>query len=228
MGSPRLRRAAVAVVCVLTLAGCGSVHPGAAAQVGDVSISDDQLQDSTEGFCDLIDTINAAQQGSNAPVPVRSALLSALNTLVIGAALDQLARQNDVQVSNAEVEQWIASLPIDLSQVPESRAADVLAITERVGRNTLLVEKLGRLAYERDNPGSSGAPTEDVQRLGQQMADDYLRQVDADINPRYGQVTDTQRLPGTGSLSVAVSEEGVAGENVPEPNGSLPNSQVCA
>jgi hypothetical protein len=203
------------------------VHPGSAAQVGDTSISEEQLQQNTDGFCDLIDSINATQQGSNVPVPVRSALLSALNTLVLGAALDQLAVQNDIAVTNAEVQRWIAALPVDLSQVPPSRTENLQVTTQRVARNALLVEKLGRVAFERENPGGGGAPAEQVQQLGQQMADDYLDRVGAEVNPRYGQVLDTRRLPGTGSLSIAVSEEGVAGENVPEASNTLPETQEC-
>lgn len=227
MISRRLRGAAVAAVCAVALSSCGPAHPGSAAQVGDTSISDEQLQQSTDGFCDLIDSINAAQQGSNPPVPVRAALLSALNTLVMGAALEQLAEEENVEVTNAEVRQWIGALPLDFSRVPDARAADLQATIEQVARNALLVEKLGRAAYEQQNPGSSGAPPAEVQQLGQQLANDYLEQVDVETNPRYGQVLDTQKLPGTGSLSVAVSEEGVNGQTVPEANNSLSETQEC-
>jgi hypothetical protein len=217
----------VAVVCAVALAGCGS-HPGAAAQVGDVSVSDEQLQRSTGGFCDLIEAINAAQQGASPPVPVRSALLSALNTLVMGVALDHLAAQNDVEVTPAEVRGWVSALPLDLTQVPPSRAEDLQAVTDRVARNALLVEELGRDAYARQNPGGAGASPEQVQRLGQQLANDYLQRVDVETDPRYGQVLDTSKLPGTGSLSIAVSEAGVAGENVPEADSTLAASQECS
>jgi hypothetical protein len=225
--SRRLRGTAAAAACVLALSSCGSVHPGQAAQVGDVSISDETLQQNALGFCDLIDVINQAQQGTNPPVPTRTALLSALNTLVMGEALDQLAAQNDVDVTDAEIEQWLGGLPLDFSQVPQSRIDDLQLVTERVARNTLLVDKLGRVAYARQNPGSAGAPADQVQQLGQRMADQYMRRVGVDTDPRYGQVLDTQRLPGTGSLSVAVSEEGVAGETVPEATNTLPQNQEC-
>lgn len=227
MKSRRLRGAAVALVCALALSGCGSVHPGSAAQVGDVSISDDTLQTNTTGFCDLIHAVNAAQQASSSTVPLRSALLSALNTLVMGQALDQLARQKGVTLTPVEVHQWITALPIDLSQIPKSRSADVDAAIGRVARNTLLIEKLGRQAYAQQNPGSTGASSNQAQQIGQQMAADYLARVGVQTDPRYGQVLNTQKLPGTGSLSVASSQEGIDGQTVPKAGTQLPASQQC-
>lgn len=228
MVSPRLRGAAVVVALSVALSGCGSVHPGAAAQVGDVSISDNELQQTTQGFCDLIDTINLAQQGTNPPVPLRTALLSALNTLVTGEALDQLASRNEVTVTDAEVQRWIDGLPLDFSQVPKGRAASLRQVTELVGRNTLLVQKLGQTAYEAQSPGGQTPPPDQIQRLGQQVVTQYLDRVGVETDPRYGQALDTQRDPGTGSLSVAVSDEGVAGRSVPQASNNLPPNEECS
>jgi hypothetical protein len=227
VSSRRLRGAAVAVACALALSGCGPVHPGDAAQVGGTAISDDTLERSTHGFCDLIDAINAAQQGTTPPVPVRSALLSALNTLVMGEALDQLGRRRGVEVTSAEVRRWVDSIPIDLSQVPPGRVADLRMVIDRVARNSLLIEKLGRRVYLRQHPGATAAPPQEIQQLGQELASDYLQRVDVATDPRYGQVLDTQRLPGTGSLSVAVSQQGVAAQTVPEPSDQLRETQEC-
>ena len=229
MVSPRLRGAAVAVVCALALSSCvGPAHPGAAAQVGDVSISDDTLQQNTSGFCELINTINQAQQGTTPPIPMRTALLSALNTLVQGVALDQLAQRNHVSVTDAEVEQWVRGLPIDLSNVPPDRLAETRATLQRVGRNTLVLDKLGRQAYQQQNPGSTSAPSNQVQQLALAQVNQYMNRIGVDTDPRSGQVLDTQSVPGTGSLSVAVSEEGIDAENVPDPNADLPPGQACA
>jgi len=212
----------------VALSSCGPAHPGAAAQVGDVSISDDSLQQNTDGFCELINTINRAQQGTTPPVPLRSALLSALNTLVMGAALDQVAKRQHVIVTQAEVQQWVDGLPLDFSDVPPARRAETQQVIQRVGRNTLLLDKLGRQAYQQQNPGAPSVPSDQVQRLGQQLVNQYMQRVGVETDPRYGQVLDTQNVPGTGSLSVAVSREGIAAENVPNPNSPLPPGQVCA
>ena len=227
MVSPRLRGAAVAVLCAVVLSSCGPAHPGAAAQVGGVSISDETLQQNTDGFCELINTINRVQQGTTPPVPLRSALLSALNTLVMGEALDQVAARDHVTVTEAEVQQWVTNLPLDFSQVPQDRRAETLEVIQRVGRNTLLLDKLGRAAYERQNPGSPSVPSNQVQQLGQQLVNQYMKRVGVETDPRYGQVLDTGQVPGTGSLSVAVSEQGIDAENVPDPNTKLPPSQAC-
>jgi hypothetical protein len=227
--SPRLRGAAVAVVCAVALSSCGPAHPGAAAQVGDVSISDDTLQQNTDGFCELINTINRAQQGTTPPVPLRTALLSALNTLVMGEALDQVAKRHHVTVTDGEVERWVSGLPIDLREVPRNRLAETRLTLQRVGRNTLLLDKLGRQAYQQQNPGSTSAPSNQVQQLGQALVNQYMQRVGVETDPRYGEVVDTsQQVPGTGSLSVAVTREGIEAENVPDPNAPLPPGQACA
>jgi hypothetical protein len=226
--SPRLRAAAVAVVCAVALSSCGGGHPGAAAQVGDVSIPEESLQRKTTGFCEVIDVFNAAQQGTSPPVPMRSALLSALNALVMGEALDQLAQRNGVEVTASEVRQWIGGLPLDFSRVPESRADEVNAVLQRVGRNSLLIDKLGRAAYERQNPGSAPAPPDQVQRLGERLVNDYMRRVGVQTNPRYGQALDPGQVPGTGSLSIPVSQEGIKGEGIPQPGSTIPQNRMCA
>ena len=227
MVSRRLRGTALAAVCVVALAGCGSAHPGQAAQVGETSISDETLQRSTHGFCDLIDVINAAQQGTGAPVPVRTAVLSAMNTLVMGVAFDRLAERYDVELTNAEVREWKNQLPVDLSQVPESRADELALTLDRVARNALLAEKIGVAAQQRQNPGEPSPSPDQASALGERLASQYLKRVGAETNPRYGQVLDVQRLPGTGSFSLPVSAEGVQSRTVPEPTDRLTETQTC-
>lgn len=214
-------------MCALALSSCGPAHPGAAAQVGDVSISDSTLQQNTDGFCELINTINQAQQGQTPPVPLRSALLSALNTLVMGEAIDQVAKQNHVSVTDAEVQQWIDGLPLTLSDVPKDKLLVTRSVLQRVGRNTLLLDKIGRQAFEKQNPGSSSVSSNQAQQLAQQQVNQYMQRVGVETDPRYGQVLDTTQVPGTGSLSTAVSHTGLDAENVPDPNSSVPPSQTC-
>ena len=225
--SRRLRGAVLVVVCAVVLAGCGNAHPGQAAQVGETSISDDTLQQNTHGFCDLIDAINAAQQGRGSPVPVRTAVLSAMNTLVMGVALDRLAARYGVAVSDAELRRWKEQLPLDFSLVPPSRTEDLQLTLDRVARNAVLVEKVGAQAYRQQNPGSPDAPPDQASALGERLASQYLRRVGAQTDPRYGQVVDVQRLPGTGSLSLPVSAEGVQSRTVPEPTDRLTQTQTC-
>ena len=83
------------------------------------------------------------------------------------------------------------------------------------------------LRRARTHPGSLGASSEQIQRIGQEVASRYLQRVGDQTNPRYGRVLDVQRLPGTGSISVAVSEKGVAAQTVPEPSNRLSPTQVC-
>jgi hypothetical protein len=147
----------------------------------------------------------------------------------MGEALDQVAKRHHVTVTDGEVERWVSGLPIDLREVPRNRLAETRLTLQRVGRNTLLLDKLGRQAYQQQNPGSTSAPSNQIQQLGQALVNQYMQRVGVETDPRYGEVVDTsQQVPGTGSLSVAVTREGIEAENVPDPNAPLPPGQACA
>lgn len=99
---PRVRIAAVAVGLLATglLSGCGvadeGIHPGVAAQVGDTSISLDDVDDAADELCDVhgkdVDTLG---------VPISGAELRtrALQTLVLRVIADGLADDYDITPS---------------------------------------------------------------------------------------------------------------------------------
>lgn len=214
--------------CAAVLAGCGSLHPGEAATVGDTVITEDQLADSTEGFCELLKAAQAAQGGGNASLPLRIASLNAANQLILGAAIDDLAAKRDLTLSDSEVDEWMRQLPFDLDGVPEDKAEAVDEITRRLARNTLLTAELGRIAFERDNPGQQPEDPQALQERGSRVAQRHLAQLDPETNPRYGNVLNPQQAnPGTGSLSQPVSDEAKEDMSVPGPTSELPEDQMC-
>lgn len=220
----RLTRALTGTAVALVLAGCASLHPGEAAVVGDTTITDSELEEFTDGFCTVIAAVNEAQGTPVADIPVRTAILSGLNLLVIGAGADQLAAREGVEITRQEIRGWISALPPVFDNVPPQQEAIVEEVTERIARNSVLADKIGAMGAGVDPPGD---PTAIAQR-GTQRILDYLQEVGAETDPRYGQVLDTSIQPGTGSLSVPVSAEALQAGDVPgQGTRSLTRAQSC-
>ncbi|MDP9442943.1 MAG: hypothetical protein M3P83_00760 [Actinomycetota bacterium] len=218
----RLARVLGVVASALMLSGCASLHPGEAAVVGDTTITEERLEEFTDGFCTVIAAINQAQGTPTSGVPVRTAVLSALNVLVVGAGADQLAAREGIELGEDEVREWVAGLPPVFEEIPAEDAETVDRVTERVARNSLLVQRLG----------AQGGPADDPQAAaerGTRRVLSYLEQVGAETDPRYGQVLDTRTSPGTGSLSVPVSSEALQADDVPQQGTrSLTGAQSCS
>lgn len=221
-----LRRVGVAVASAVllsgVLAGCSGLRAGQAAVIGDETISDQEFSAATENFCTVLTVAQLAQaqqaQGATAAapeIPVRSAATQALGLLVINSAAEQLAAEEGIEVSRAEIKDWISSLPPIFDNVPADQRDDVDAVTERLARTNILMGKLGK--------GGSGNLT----AAGQERVRDYLEKIGYQIEQRYGQVLDGQQQLGTGSLSVAVSDDAVRGLEVPQ-GGNPTEAELCS
>ena len=222
-GRPRgAGRALVLAGAALLLSACGSLHPGEAAVVGDATISDTQLEESTAAFCSVIRAINKDQNRPTEDIPVRTAALSALNLLVIGEGAEQLAVEEGITLTDDEVRRWIEQLPPVFDELPESEAEGVNETLELIAHNSLLISKLGR-------QGGTGVDPAAASERGTKRVLAYLEQIDAETDPRYGEAIDTSQAPGTGSLSVAISPDALRSADVPaQGTVSLTEAETCA
>src|SRR4051812_2984539 len=133
----RQRRAPVAAAVALSgllLSGCGSlgIHPGAAATVGDRTVSMSTIDDTTTSFCKAyIAQSQTSQQGQSGPIPMgafRSYVASSLSKRLLG---EELVEQYSVQPASsyqaavAQYQQALATAPADeLAAVIKVAAAD--------------------------------------------------------------------------------------------------------
>jgi hypothetical protein len=195
------------------LAGCSGLRPGEAAVVGEETITTGEFNDVTDDVCTFLTALQISN-GLDPAIPARAAALTAMNFLLMGAGAEQLAAEEDIEVTDQEINAWIADFPVLTDAVPPDQRGAVEDVKQLIARNQLLFGKLGE--------AEGGNLTE----AGQQRVLDYLDEVGYEAMPRYGQALDTQAEPGTGSLSVAVSDEGVRGLALPQ-GGQPTEAELC-
>lgn len=196
------------------LAGCSGLRPGEAAVVGDQTITTGEFDDVTDDVCTFLTALQVSN-GVRPAVPARAAALTAMNFLLMGTGAEQLAEEEDVEVTDDEINDWIADFPVLTDAVPSDQQGAVEDVKRLIARNQLLYAKLAE--------EEGGNLTE----AGQQRVLDYLDEVGYEAMPRYGQALDAEAKPGTGSLSVAVSDEGVRGLALPE-GGQPTEAELCS
>jgi hypothetical protein len=215
VGLRRVGVTASAVLLCLALAGCSGLRPGEAIVVGDQTISDDQVEATSHNLCAFLGAYQVSQGAPDEGVPARAVALTALQFLLREEAAQQLAANEGVEISSAQMKEYVAQLPVPPDSVPDDQRDEIQDAKELIARTQLLTNALGE--------EGSGNLTES----GQQRIDAYLDEVGYEIERRHGQVLDAESKPGTGSLSIAVSEEGVRGMDLPQ-GGNPSEAELCS
>lgn len=187
-----LSRVLVLAGAALLLSACGPVRPGAAAVVGDSSISMDDVQTTTTAYC-LISAVNAQQGSTTDLVELRR---QAVANLLLTEVAEQAAAGRGIKVADrpltedqtAQIEQLFGSDSDEVTTVVESN--------QRV--NALLV------ALARD-AGAQGTD-EQLAQAGQQIVAADAVKKGIKIDPRFGLSNSLQQVGTTGSLSVQAAE----------------------
>jgi hypothetical protein len=127
-----VRGAVAGVVAVLALAaGCANAEPGVVAYVGQIEITERQLDDSVEA---VSSSLEEGQTVSREAV---------VNALIHGVLAEQIAAENKITVSDAERDQMIKATELaHLLAIPAARP-----IAYDVADQQLVAEKLGPEAY---------------------------------------------------------------------------------
>lgn len=206
----KLRLLVVAAVAMV-LAGCGPVHPGAAAVVDGTEVSMSQVDDAAATYCTL--SLLSAQGG--APVPNADVRRQAVSDLVVGIVADDMAERAGITPNPSSYE----VTPTQREQIAESFSAaeldDAVRTINGSQRTFTIAEQLG--ARELGDPS---APAQQKQERGFQVIQAELEKRDIEFDPRFGIDGKLQQVASTGSLSVPASDDS-------EPQ-ELPATQQCA
>jgi len=207
----KLRVLAAAAVALL-LAGCGSVHPGAAAVVDDTTIPMSEADDVASVYC-LLALVSAPE---GAPVNNADVRRQAVTDLVVGVVARDMADKANVTPNASDYE----ITPEQRREIAQSVADDELdAVVEAINasQHTFAIAEL--LAAER-----SGDPDAEAQQLrdeGIQLIQAEVARRDVRFDPRFGIAGDGTQKASTGSLSVPVE--------APDPTQEgLPATQQCS
>lgn len=219
----RVKLAAVAAGAMTMLAGC-VFHPGAAAVVGSQTISRQEVDDVAKAFCSAqIATAQASNQ--EAPtVPTRAAREAALQFLVESDVTQQFGEQKGVEASPAQVQQVVAQQASGLEVLPKHDQEVLRSALHGYAEGRLMLLEVGRQAV--------GAQAGDAQAMSaaNKMLTTYVKNLDVQIDPRYGTWENGTFKRDGASLSVPASAEARAGDKA-QPDQSfvtqLPASQQC-
>ena len=191
--------AGASVVLALGLSGCGSASPGAAAVVGDVRISES----------DLNERVEQVLRAQSRPMDTASEALvvTTLDRMITTSLVEQLASREGVSVTQGELDATIANY----AEAAGGQAAfeqilleQDLAIegVEDLFRVNILAQKLG---FELDPTGSPEAQTLAVLTA----VSEFSTAIGTKVSPRYGTwnpaeltigaVANDLSIPGTAS-----------------------------
>lgn len=161
---------------LLALTACGGQQAGAAAIVGDTSITEDHLNNS-------IQTVLAAQ-GRSVDDASYAMTSTALDRMITTELVDQLAADLDVEVTQGEIDAVIAAY---VEQAGGEEELENFLLQQDVApeeipallRLNLLVEKLGVLIDPQGTPETQSMAVF-------QIASVFADEVGVTVNPRFG------------------------------------------
>jgi hypothetical protein len=238
----RQRRATVvgatAAAVALLLSGCGSslgIHPGAAASVGDRTISMSKIDDDTALYCKAyVTSSEQSQQNQSGPIPLglfRSYVASGLANRLLGQALaDEYAVQpaSGYQQQVSQIQQALASAPDDQRQ----------AVVDVAGSDAYLQNVQVAIGQKlTGNTGSTNADLKAALQRGEVATQDWLNHHDTSIDPVFGvgvsngKFTTVKRQQTSYPLSPLASSGAEAATSSQGPASSytsaLPPNQLC-
>lgn len=216
-------RVLAVVAALVLLGGCG-IHPGAAAKVGDATISTAQIDTFADGFCQF------TTQPGQPPIPRAKLVDQTVNQMVITELQTQFAKAQGVTIDRKELDVAMNTVSERAAQIsPELRGA-FLDDVRRIVIGELSQRAAGLASLQKmgiANPTTDQANTEGAQLLQKWVKEQGIK---VSVDPRYNPGPNGQAGGGDGSISRRVSAfaKDSAEASKPAYAESLPASQVCA
>jgi len=217
-----LASAALAATAALVLSSCGSTAPGVAAQVGEDTITDDQVDD----FADVLCSIGGVPGGESG-APTKAARFASLQILLSNELTADVADLDEVPAESVQAILQGMAEARDALSADQQETFDEVA--EEFARAQAAIIELGREALTVEGQAAE-IPDEEAYAEGQRILDEHAAGADIEVDPRFGEVVDGVLQSSNGSLSVPVSElavQGAAPEAGEELVSQLPASQKC-
>lgn len=220
-------------LAALALTGCGSslgITPGAAAVVGDRSLSMGKIDSTTSLYCQAYGPILLKQAPDGIPLRYfRQQVAANLTERLLG---EQLAATYDVQPSS-QYASAVANLRQQFSSA--SSAARNAGIEVEGGDAYLKTVQLSVGRKLLQESGQANPPLKDAFARGQVATQDWLKDHDIKVDPSLGVTFDKSGSPSfkrdqtSYPLSPLASQGAVTPSGGPDPSytASLPRSQVC-
>lgn len=221
------RAAALTVVAALALSAC-STHPGSAAVVGPVSISQKQLDDTALALCSA--QSGSVQAGQGQDLAARAARQGALGVLLNSSLSKQYGESRGVQADQARISAAVAANQSTINSLPASRRAAFRQTLRDFAEGQLMMVAVGR--EELTKKGAKNPTDQQALAAATPLRDAWVKKnLTVSVDPRYGRFSNGALTPQSGSLSVPVSARAATGAKQNPGNSwvaSLPTSQKCS
>lgn len=226
-----LKRVLIAAVpCVLLLSGCGvaetQFHPGVAVDVGDRTITTDEVDEVTSGFCAAVEE-QIATQGQS--FPLFSFKRGIVGQLALESAAQQLAQDFDVEPADDYYLQ-LAQIKDQAAAFPEDGRDDYIEVQQTLPYLQDVLTQIGAVLLEREGEEDPGLDFQQARGLDE--LNTWIEREGLTFDPRYGlEIVEGQPQPVDSSTSFAASELAMLGaaDGDPDPNyvAALPLSATC-
>ena len=217
---------ALAMVGLGALTGC-AVHPGAAAVVGQDSISTGQVDALAKGLC----SANAASVSAGGQqMASRGARQGALQVLIETDLSQQFGQQRGAEPDAKQITSALARSHSTIQQLPVDERAAFRSALVQFWKGQLMLIDIGRRALEAQ--GKTNVTDQQAIAEGNKLRQQWAKSISVSVDPRFGSFRrgTFQAAAGGGSISVAASDSARAGDTT-DPNAgyvsSLPVSQKC-
>lgn len=223
-----VRTAAVAVAAIgmLALSGCG-LRPGVAAEVGDRTITKEQVEDVASALCAA--NLTPGPGGQAPQLPSSGARAGALQVLLDAELARQFGEAEGVEADQAQVAAALAQNEPGIAALPEDRQDAFRDALRAYTEGQLMLIEAGRRSLR--SGGTTEVTDDDAFAEGRRLQLAYVEGLDIEVDPRFGEFDEGQLVPGSPSLSVAQSEFAVAaGSGQPDQSfvAQLPTTQLCS
>lgn len=223
--------AAVSAVTLLLLTACAvagtEFRPGVAAQVGEVSVTNDQVDELAANFCLAVEDQIKAQ---NQQVPVGAFTTGIASQLIAVSAATQLGNAYGVEAGDT----YRAAVTQARAQTAGMSEAARDAFIEVQSAPDYIADILLRVgAVEMAKQGRVDATDEERLAAGQAALGSWSEREGVTIDPRYGlTMVDGMTQPGDTDVSYAFGDLAKAGNNsveAPAPDylSALPAAAIC-
>lgn len=219
----------MAAAAVVALAGCASLHPGAAAVVDSSTISHSEVDDVTMALCSA-NIAGAEAQGEPAPkLATRGARQGALQVLLESELSRQFGEEMDVEADERLLSQALAQNEQNVALLPENQRDDFRSALRKYAGGLLILTEIGRQSLA--DQGQNEVPDDQAIAEGQRLRGEFVGTIEIEVDPRYGTFAEGTFETGGSALSVPASDDGLAGAKADPGTGfvaALPASQRCS